>query len=159
MSVRFNSIKILALTIMSVTSLAGCGLVGIRQGEDQVALTISTEPPGAKLYENGMAKGISPMTVYYKMNDSFKAGKDVRVNPFTAIWISGAEATTGDIKLNISNGDSQGILIRRPSNYPNAQLDISHAMNLKAEERAQGRALSQGVSNMGQRLLQNNGNR
>ena len=152
--------KILSRLLIGALAVSayGCGIIA--PARETLSLQISTEPASARLYVDGKDLGLAPKTIHYEAGaiDAFKAGQTVRLKPVTAIWVSGAEATTGVITMDNSKGMSKAILLRRPASYPNAQLDISHAMNLDAAQKAEGRAFSQGVSNMGQRLLQNNGN-
>ena len=130
----------------TICALAFIALIGCAP---QKSLTVYTNPPGATLYEKGGATYMSPATVYYDGDPAYTDAQGcVLVQPFTAVWSSGARVDGGDVPLRLcGNQFAFAITIERPD-VPGLDQDLAMARLLLEREiqRLQGQAaLSEGV--------------
>ena len=117
---------------LMIMFLAGCG--GPTLAPNQVMLTYRTEPPGAMLYENGVAWGMAPQTRIYTGDSSAAAAGVIRTQPVTAIWPSGAKKEFG---TNLPMGQGPRVAtISRPQDAPGLDVDMAHAMKLQQMDAA-----------------------
>jgi hypothetical protein len=133
------------LTTIAGFMLLSIGLVGCSTIPPNYAeVEVFSEPPGAYIYENGVALGAAPIKIYYEG----VAGQTVNTKPLTAVWVSGA--TSSQEFIVWTNGTSQYATIQRPMNAPNLQADLQYAADLEREDRektaAAWRAVSAGIN-------------
>ena len=109
----------------------------------QKSLTVYTNPPGATLYGKGGATRTSPATVYYDIDSAYIDSQGCYlVQPFTAVWSSGARVDSGVAPLRLCGEQSAfAITIERP-NVPGLDQDLAMARLLIEREiqRLQGQA-------------------
>jgi hypothetical protein len=74
--------------------------------------------------------GVTPMTLYYQAEPSFKAGGCQDVRGTTAIWASGAKAEVSSLSLCKNVGWSQRYLFTRPDTA-GREIDMNYALQLE----------------------------
>ncbi len=115
----------------------------------QKSLTVYTNPPGATLYEKSGTTYTSPATVYYAVDPAHIDSQGCYlVQPFTAVWSSGARIDGGIAPLRLCGAQPAfAITIDRPD-VPGLDQDLAMAQLLIEREirRLQGQAaLAEGV--------------
>lgn len=86
-----------------------------------------SDPPGATLYEAGRPVGVTPMSVTYEPEASFKAGGCQRARGTSVTWASGAKAEIGYLELCNRTGWQQHYIFRRPD-VPGRDVDMNYAL-------------------------------
>jgi len=95
-----------------------------------LSVTYYSDPPGAMIYENGRAWGNAPVTLNYQPDGQFLSGGCMTLNPLTARWVSGAEASISSLQACGSVGYNQQISFIRP-NTSGREIDAQYAMQLE----------------------------
>lgn len=143
-----NKIMFVASASLLVTSCAS----------NQYPVTYDTDPQGAQLYCNGVAKGYTPVTLYYDIDKERRKSGVLWVEPCSVKWISGATVEAGTNSavpidlVKLPNGAQA--TISRPDVAGYSQ-DVEFALKVRsveASERA-ANAAQQGPSNA---VYQNN---
>ena len=132
----------------TICALAFFALIGCAQ---QKSLTVYTNPPGATLYVQGGAAQTSPATVYYHIEPVHIDSQGcVHVDPFTAVWSSGARVDGGERLRLCGEHSGYSITIERPD-VPGLDQDLAMARLLIEREiqRLQGQAaLAKGIEEL-----------
>lgn len=109
--------------------------------------TFTSAPEGATLRQSdGVVLGVTPIEYQYYVRDLEEAEQDgcYTLKGVTAIWASGATATVGPIQWCDKNTQFKTLVIKRPENAPNAQVDIA-AEQRSRDARAAKAAASNGT--------------
>lgn len=78
--------KIFSLIALGITAvLSGCA-------SNQYAVTYNSDPEGAQLYCGGVAKGYTPVKLYYTLDEETKKRGYLNTVPCSVKWVSGATA-------------------------------------------------------------------
>lgn len=116
-----------------MTHFLVCLVVLVLQGCDtlpsnQVKFTVRSQPPGAMIYEGNTAWGVAPQTRYYTGDTNIG---NIRTNPITAIWSSGAKASTF-FNLPMGQGDREYVF-SRPPDAPGLSVDLDYAAQVQQQ--------------------------
>ena len=88
----------------------------------QIAVTYTSDPPGATLYHNGQQMGLTPTTLYYAPSDDQIKYGEMNITPMIARWPSGAEAGPGPRRLPVNAGPRSYNFLR--PNVPGLETDL-----------------------------------
>jgi hypothetical protein len=125
--------KALAL-ISSAAMLAGCA-TGVR-------VDYLSEPSAAVVYEDGAPKGVTPLTLYYEPDASFKAGGCLNTKPMSVKWASGATAGISYLSLCANQGTTQHYVFQRPD-VPGRDVDMNYALQVERNQIMRAQAAAQ----------------
>ncbi len=84
-----RSLKIF-LTIGVLHLVTGCV-------SNQYSVTYASDPSGAQLYCNGVAKGYTPVTLYYTLDKETKKNGILNTQPCGVKWVSGASGWSNTV--------------------------------------------------------------
>lgn len=112
----------LAISLLIAMLSAGCAS-GLR-------VTYYSDPPGATIYQGAQAMGQAPVTLTYRIEDSFKAGGCQRVQGTNAKWASGATAAIAYLDACSVIGDGQQYVFNRPD-MAGREIDMNYALQLE----------------------------
>ena len=120
-----SKFKIL-LTMGIALLVTGCA-------SNQYSVTYASDPSGAQVYCNGVAKGYTPVTLYYTLDEEMKKRGVLNTVPCGVKWVSGATARANR-QFNL-NQFPNGVITTSPRpNEPNAHIDHSFALQLKQNQ-------------------------
>jgi hypothetical protein len=119
--------------------LIGCGI--------QMKVTYQTNPPGAMIYESGVFKGYSPVTLIYNFPLKDRENPYVILRGTEAKWASGASAKIDNLKAYWSNGVTQGFIFNRPEGVDGLTEDIKFSLEVQKMTIMQQQAQAQRDAN------------
>ena len=126
---------------ISFLTISGCA-------SNQYAVTYNSDPEGAQLYCGGVAKGYTPVTLYYTLDEDTKQRGYLNTVPCSVKWVSGASAEAGR-QFSLSQFPN-GVIntVPRP-NVSGYSQDAEFALkvkNMQANQRAANAAAQQNSS-------------
>lgn len=105
--------------------LALASLVAGAAKTKTIEVTYVTDIPGATLYENERAFGMTPITLKYQLQEGC-----TNVRPLTVRWPSGAEASVSALTVCTKTGKKQHFSFNRPLGFPGREVDAQFALQL-----------------------------
>jgi hypothetical protein len=158
-----NKFKIITIGTLSMIILIGCGTKQVPithktnpNRTKMYPITYNTNPEGASVVCNGVHKGYSPVTLWYKVDENtIKTGK-LHTIPCTANWISGAKKDFINIWDLNRFPDSVMQTLQRP-NVEGYEKDAQFALqvrNMKYQKR-QAQAAESAASSAAYQNTQN----
>jgi hypothetical protein len=127
---QYRTICILALT----GALGGCA-TGIR-------VDYVSDPGAAVVYEAGAPKGVTPVSLFYEPDATFKAGGCMNTRPMSVKWASGATASISHLQLCASQGMVQNYVFQRPD-MPGREIDANYALQVERNQIMRAQAAAQ----------------
>lgn len=119
------------LILATVVLLGGCATA---------KLTINSDPPGAVVYYDGERDGYAPQTFTFDVDNNDKKRGYIELREVKVQWASGAKRTGTNLRLDLSKGPNQSIVVRRPENAPGLAVDQRFALELARTQAAQQQA-------------------
>jgi hypothetical protein len=119
MTYRESFMKKILFVLM--LGLAGCATP---LQSNQVLINFVSVPPGAMIYDGPYALGLAPQERLY----SWPTPNNPQTRPVTAVWTSGAQATS---TFNVVLGTNQTATFSRPRNAPGLDKDLMFAERLR----------------------------
>jgi hypothetical protein len=92
------------------------------------SITYDTAPKHGYIYSNGELMGFAPVTV---STEDHQVGKHYSFNEITVNWPSGAIATFQGEFLIEKPRDHFYVIIERPEDHPDIEIDNSHAARVR----------------------------
>jgi hypothetical protein len=105
-----------------VVLLTGCA-TGIH-------VTYSSDPPGATLYQGGQPMGMTPYTLTYQADETFKKGGCMLLQGTNVKWASGATAAIFSLNACQTVGWRQTYMFVRPD-VAGRDVDANFALQLQ----------------------------
>ena len=124
----------ICITLLAVAVISGCA-------SNQYSVTYASDPAGAQVYCNGVAKGYTPVTLYYTLDEETKNRGVLNTVPCGLKWVSGATARANS-QFSLSQFPNGVITTTPRPNEPNAHIDHSFALQLQ-----QNRQMNQVLQN------------
>ena len=130
-----------SLGILFMALFAGCAsdMISVKE-------TVRTEPTGGMVACNGQIVGRAPVIAVYPMSQQDKMNGWKELPPLTVKWISGASTTTGTRNVKLVWGyywTFTDLLVVRPSDAPNAQMDATYGAQLEQGAALNAQAVAQ----------------
>jgi hypothetical protein len=130
-----------ALLFSAAIAIAGSGCAS------RIQVDYLSDPPGATLYEEGRPIGVTPVSLYYAPDASFKNGSCQRAKGTSVVWASGVRAEISFLELCPNVGWTQHYWFRRPD-VPGRDVDMNFALQMQRNGIMQQQAAAQALSNM-----------
>jgi len=122
------------IMLLTLVTISGCA-------SNRYSVTYASDPAGAQVYCNGVAKGYTPVKLYYTLDEETKKRGVLNTVPCGLKWVSGATANANS-QFNLSQFPSGVITTTPRPNEPNAHIDHSYAL-----QRQQNRQMNQVLQN------------
>lgn len=96
-------------------------------------VTYESDPPGATLYQNGQPVGITPRTLQYPTDETFRSGGCKQLPGTQVKWASGASSTSTSFSVCAAGGRWQKFIHVRPD-VPGREIDANYALELQRNQ-------------------------
>ena len=87
------------MTRIVAAALAHASLFGCATPISQIQVQYLSDPPGATLYSQGNVLGVTPATMFYSPDLTFKNGGCIVASGTNVVWASGAKAQLDSLRL------------------------------------------------------------
>jgi hypothetical protein len=135
-----------AILLATAVVVSGCA--------NQLDMSYSCSPDGPSLSQtNGQSLGECPTNVQYPITQEDRARGYAVLQGVTAKWTSGATASISNITAYLRNGTSQTFHFERPTDAPNAAVDLQYATVFDRKRREQQTVAEQAQAQQDREML------
>ncbi len=113
----------ISAVLLAAMLMSGCAT--------RLAVTYTSDPPGAVLYQGQQQFGYTPRTLYYEVTPQDRKAGYKTLSGTSVRWASGANASVSSLNANLAIGLRQQYNFIRPDSYPGRDADIRFSLELE----------------------------